>query len=69
MSSELNGSRLTPPGQRVPTNLLPSAIRYEAARAVVFEQLGDFVHANRCIALTRYYEQRKKEECSDPGPT
>ncbi len=69
MSSELNGSRLTPPGQRVPTNLLPSAIRYEAVRAVLFEQLGDFVHANRCIALRRYYEQRKKEECSDPGPT
>ena len=69
MSSELNGSRLTPPGQRVPTNLLPSAIRYEAARAVLFEQLGDFVHANRCIALTRYYEQRAMEECSDPGPT
>ena len=79
MSSELNGSRLTPPGQRVPTNLLPNAIRYEAARAVLFEQFGDFVHANRCIALTRYYERRAREECisepptvakdSNPGPT
>ena len=66
--SELNGSRLTPPGQRVPTNLLPSAIRYEAARAVVFEQLGDFVHANQCIALTRYYERRAREECISPDP-
>lgn len=63
--SELNGSRLTPAGQRVPTNLLPSAIRYEAARAVVFEQLGDLVHAKQCIALTRYYERRAMEECVD----
>ena len=37
----------TPEGSRVPTDL-PDAIRYEAARAVIFEQQGNFVRANEC---------------------
>ena len=69
MSSLLNGSRLSPAGSRVPTNLLPNAIRYEAARAGVFEQQGNFVQANDCLRLKRYYERRAMEECLDPGPT
>lgn len=64
MSSELNGSHLTPAGQRVPTNLLPSAIRYETARAVIFEEQGNFVRANDCLRLKRYYERRAMEECT-----
>ena len=38
MSTKLNGNRYSPEGSRVPTDLLPTAIRYEAARAVIFEE-------------------------------
>jgi hypothetical protein len=79
MSTKLNGSKYSPAGSRVPTELLPTAIRYEAARAVIFEEWGNFVRANQCLALKRYYERRAMEECiseppmvakdSDPGPT
>ena len=79
MSTKLNGNRYSPSGSRVPTDLLPTAIRYEAARAVIFEDWGNFVRANQCLALKRYYERRAMEECisepptvakdSDPGPT
>jgi hypothetical protein len=78
MSTKLNGNRYSAAGSRVPTNLLPTAIRYEAARAVIFEEWGNFVRANDCLRLKRYYERRAMEECisepptvakdSDPGP-
>ena len=69
MSSILNGNRYSPEGSRVPTNLLPTAIRYETARAIIFEQQGNFVRANDCMRLKRYYERRAMDECiSDPGP-
>ena len=69
MSTKLNGSKHSPAGSRVPTELLPTAIRYEAARAVLFEQQGNFVRANDCLRLKRYYERRAMEECiSDPRP-
>ena len=66
MSSELNGSHLTPAGQRVPTSLLLNAIRYEAARAVIFEDWGDTDSAQVCIGLKCHYERRRMEECSAP---
>lgn len=66
MSTKLNGSKYSPAGSRVPTELLPTAIRYERARAVVFEQLGQFSQANECRRLTRVYEQRAFDECSTP---
>ena len=69
MSSILNGNKYSPEGSRVPTDLLPTAIRYEAARAILFEQQGNFVRANDCLRLKRYYERRAMEECLDPGPT
>ena len=79
MSSILNGNKYSPEGSRVPTELLPKAIRYETARAVIFEEQGNFVRANDCLRLKRYYERRAMEECisepptvakdSDPGPT
>ena len=79
MSTKLNGNRYSAAGTRVPTDLLPTAIRYEAARAVLFEQWGNFVRANDCLRLKRLYERRAMEECisepptvakdSDPGPT
>ena len=67
MSTKLNGNRLSPAGSRVPTDLLTTAIRYEAARAVIFEQWGSFVRANDC-RLKRYYEHRAMEECLSPQP-
>ena len=69
MSSLLNGSRLSPKGSRVPTDLLPPAIRYEAARAAIFEDWGNFVKANDCLRLKRYYERRAMEECISEPPT
>ena len=69
MSSILNGNKYSPEGSRVPTDLLPKAIRYETARAVIFEEQGNFVRANDCLRLKRYYERRAMEECLDPRPT
>ena len=68
MSSILHGNKYSPAGSRVPTDMLPNAIRYETARAVIFEQQGNFVRANDCLRLKRYYERRAMEECLDPGP-
>ena len=54
MSSLLNGSRLSPKGSRVPTDLLPPAIRYEAARAAIFEDWGNYIRANECLGPVSY---------------
>ena len=66
MSSILNGNKNSREGSRVPTDLLPPAIRYEAARAAIFEDWGNFVKANDCLRLKRYYERRAMEECIEP---
>ncbi|BAQ93102.1 hypothetical protein [uncultured Mediterranean phage uvMED] len=66
MSTTLNGNRLSPQGSRCPTELLPNAIRYETARAGIFEDWGNFVQANNCLRLKRYYERRAMEECTEP---
>ena len=66
MSSILNGNKNSREGSRVPTDLLPPAIRYEAARAAIFEDWGNFVKANDCLRLKRYYERRAMEECTEP---
>ena len=63
MSSILNGNKYSPEGSRVPTDLLPKAIRYEAAGAAIFEDWGNFVKANDCLRLKRDYERRAMEEC------
>ena len=68
MSTKLHGSKYSPEGSRVPTELLLTAVRYEAARAAIFERSGNFVRANDCLRLKRYYERRAREECADPGP-
>ena len=68
MSSILNGNKYSPEGSRVPTDLLPKAIRYEMARAVIFEEQGNFVRANDCLRLKRYYERRAMEECVSHEP-
>ena len=49
-------------GSRVPTEHLPTAIRYENARAMVFEQFGQHQRANECLALKRIYERRNMLE-------
>jgi hypothetical protein len=63
MSVKLNGSRFSPPGSRIPTELLPTAIRYEAARAKVFDYWGQPAKARECEKLKRYYERRSMDEC------
>jgi|TARA_Y100000015_G_scaffold32757_1_gene32637 hypothetical protein len=63
MGVKLNGSRFSPPGSRIPTELLPTAIRYEAARAKVFDYWGQHTKARECEKLKRYYERRSMEEC------
>ena len=35
MSTKLNGNRYSAAGTRVPTDLLPTAIRYEAALSLI----------------------------------
>ena len=69
MSKELNGNRRSPAGSRVPTTLLPSAIRWERARSVLFGRLGNTNQASRCAGLQRLYERRAMEETLGPGPT
>ena len=63
MRAKLNGNRFSPEGSRVPTDLLANAIRYEAARAVIFEDWGDHIRAGECLGLKRHYERRAREEC------
>lgn len=63
MSSKLSGGKYSPAGSRVPAELLLPAIRYERARAVVFQRLGNAARADECMALKRLYERRAMEEC------
>lgn len=62
MSVQLNGNKFSPMGSRVPTELLPTAIRYENARAVLFDQLGQYSKARECEKLKHYYERRSMSE-------
>ena len=62
MSSILNGNKYSPKGSRVPTELLASAVRYEAARAAIFQQQGKHISANDALDLMHYYYDRCKEE-------
>ncbi len=63
MSTKLNGSRFSRPGDRCPTELLSTAIRYERARARVFQELGDHTRASQCADLVGIYERRVELEC------
>ena len=54
--------RLAPNGSRVPTNLLPNAIRWERARARIFSELGDKERASQASGLVFYYEKRVMDE-------
>ncbi len=63
MSTKLNGSKFSAPGSRCPTELLPTAIRYERARGLVFQQLGDYTRASQCADLVGIYERRVELEC------
>jgi hypothetical protein len=49
-------------GSRVPTNLLPNAIRWERARARIFSELGDRDRASQATGLVFYYEKRVMDE-------
>ncbi len=70
MTITLKGTKRTPAGSRVPTDLLPNAIRYEKARAQIFFALGDTDNAHQATGLAFYYEKRAMDECVlNPGPT
>jgi|TARA_B100000035_G_C20983164_1_gene546476 hypothetical protein len=62
MSPKLYGTRYSDPGSRVPTDLLPKAIRWESARAAIFKQQEDLEGLKQCLALKRVYEIRKMDE-------
>jgi len=61
----LKGTKRTPSGNRVPTDLLPKAIRWEKARAQIFFALGDTDNAHQATGLAFYYEKRAMEECTE----
>lgn len=63
MSTKLNGNKFSRPGDRCPTELLPTAIRYERARGRVFQELGDYTRASQCANLIDIYERRVQLEC------
>lgn len=62
MGVKLNGSRYSTPGSRVPSELLPTAIRYESARAKAFEYFGQYERANECWVMKDLYERRNMQE-------
>ena len=68
MSNLLKGNKRSQKGSRVPTELLPTAIRYEAARAAIFKDWGNLSSANDCLSLKRHYERRAMEETVDVPP-
>ena len=73
MGSILNGNKHSLKCSRVPTELLASAVRYEAARAAIFERQGKHLSAKDAMELMHYYYDRCKQEgvklFLDPGPT
>jgi hypothetical protein len=62
MSNVLNGGKYSPEGSRVPTNLLPNAIRWEAARAQLFHIFDRVDEADHCTKMVRFYQQRAMDE-------
>lgn len=62
MSPKLYGTHYSDPGTRVPTDLLPNAIRWESARAAIFKQQENLEGLKQCLALKRVYEIRKMDE-------
>ena len=54
--------RSAPVGSRVPTVLLPNAIRWEKNRARLFTELGDTEKASEATGLAFYYEKRAMDE-------
>jgi len=69
MTITLNGNKNSRAGSRVPTPLLPNAIRWEKARAQLFFAWGCKDKAHEASGLAFHYEKRAMEECLDPGPT
>ena len=63
MSKKLNGGKYSPEGSRVPTDLLPNAIRWESARATLFYLFNRVEEAEHCSKLVRHYQQRTMDEC------
>ena len=65
IKAKLLGNKYSPAGTRVPTSLLPEALRWERARQRIFIALGNHEQASKCSDLLSIYERRVMEETND----
>ena len=65
IKAKLLGNKFSLPGTRVPTDLLPEALRWERARQRIFIALGNHEQASKCSGLLTIYERRVMEETND----
>ena len=63
--AKLLGNKYSAAGTRVPTDLLPEAVRWERARQRIFIALGNHEQASKCSGLLSIYERRVMEETDD----
>ena len=57
-----------PPGSKVPSELIPMAVRWESLRVKFFQQLGNSEMVHEAIKMRNYYQQRWIDEAVLPGP-
>ena len=57
-----------PPGSKVPSELIPTAIRWESLRIKFMNEMGRPDEAFRATRLRAYYQQRWIDEAVLPGP-
>lgn len=65
VKAKLLGNKYSAAGTRVPTDLLPEAMRWERARQRIFIALGNNEQASKCSGLLSIYERRVMEETND----
>ena len=57
-----------PPGHKVPSELIPMAIRWESLRIKFLTEFGRTEEAFKATRLRAYYQQRWIDEAVLPGP-
>ena len=57
-----------PPGSKVPSDLIPTAIRWESLRVKFLNEFGRPEEACKATRLRAYYQQRWIDEAVLPGP-
>ena len=57
-----------PPGSRVPSELIPTALRWENLRVKLLTEFGRTEEAFEAAQLRTYYQQRWIDEAVLPGP-